>query len=88
MALSRKRKRYNSSAGAKMTVRSGLSPTLKKVTRATLSPSFGLFLERNHSFGVFQSSQFFPKWSEYALGTPLHVGEIKFTIPAKTSAEL
>ena len=40
----------------------GLSPTLSwKWPRATLSPSFGPFFERNHSFGVKMVSQNFPK---------------------------
>ena len=33
-----------------------------KWPRATLSASFGLFLERNHPFRVFLVSQFFTKW--------------------------
>ena len=37
----------------KFSYRRGLSPTLSwKWPRATLSPSFGPFFERNHSFGV------------------------------------
>ena len=50
----------------------GLSPTLSwKWPRATLSPSFGPFFERNHSFGVKMVSQNVPKtfkscpWSWY-----------------------
>ena len=40
----------------------GVSPTLSwKWPRATLSPSFGPFFERNHSFGVKMVSQNFPK---------------------------
>ena len=40
----------------------GLSPTLSwKWPRATLSPSFGPFFERNHSFGVKMVSQNVPK---------------------------
>ena len=54
----------------------GLSPTLSwKWRHPTLSPSFGLFLERNHSFGVFHGSQFFTKRSEYAPVTTFHVGK-------------
>ena len=41
----------------------GLSPTLSwKWPRATLSPSFGPFFERNRFFEVFPVSQFVPKW--------------------------
>ena len=37
----------------KFSYRRGLSPTLsRKWPRATLSPSFGTFFERNHFFGV------------------------------------
>ena len=40
----------------------GVSPTLSwKWPRTTLSPSFGPFFERNHSFGVKMVSQNFPK---------------------------
>merc|ERR550532_3331600 len=34
--------------------------------KVTSPHSFTLFLERNHSFGVFHGSQFFTKRSEYA----------------------
>ena len=43
----------------------GLSPTLSwKWPRPTLSSSFGLFLEREPFFGVFQVGHFGPFWSK------------------------
>ena len=94
MAVSQKRKRFFRSAAPKFLYRRGLSPTLSwGWPRATLSPSFCLFLDRNHFFRVFHGSVFFWKGvrnsdSKYASGTPLHVGKQKIADPAKTSAEL
>ena len=65
----RKPKEILRSAGAKILVssRPGLSPTISwKWPSTTLSLSFGLFPERNHSFGVFPSSELFKNRPEYA----------------------
>ena len=50
----------------------GLSPTLSwKRPRATLSPSFGPFFERSHSFGVKIVSENVWKWLKNVLIMPL-----------------
>ena len=77
----------------KFSYRRGLSPTLSwKWPRATLSPSFGPFFERNRLFRVFSGCFRFPmiseKRSEYGPDTFFHVGKNKIAVPAKTSAEL
>ena len=68
----------------KFSYRLGLSPTLSwKWPRATLSPSFGLFFERNHSFGVFPVSQNFTKWVRICPREPFPWWRKKFYRPLK-----
>ena len=64
----------------------GLSPTLSwKWPRATLSPSFGPFFERNHSFGVKMVSQNFPKCFKSCPLAWNPTGKKQIYIPGKRS---
>ena len=60
--------------------------------KLALHLSFTLFrplsARKKTLFGVFHLSLIVPLWSEYAPRTPRDVRKGKFTVPAKTSAEL
>ena len=91
--ISERKKAAGDPLVTKFSYRPGLSPTLSwKWPRATLSPSFGPFFERNRLFRVFSGCSRCPmmseKRSEYGPDTFFHVGKNKIAVPAKTSAEL